>query len=193
MKSRTRDLVLIAIFSALIIIMTIIPFFGYISYGPIEITTLHIVVIVGGVCLGWKCGAIIGGVWGITCIIRAAALAASSHVFEIFMNPFVSLVPRILVGIVAALVFGLFKNKFKVNGVVSAGIAAACGTFTNTLLVLSAMYIFSNMIKGYADIFELFKKIWFTLIGVNGLIELCAAIIIVPVIYTALSKTRRLN
>lgn len=190
-KVNMRSFVLASVFSAIIVLMTIIPYLGYITYGPVEITTLHIVVIMGAVFLGPKYGALLGGVWGITCVARAMIFAAANPVFEIFINPLVSLVPRILVGFVAGLVFYILKNKTKLGSIFSAAVSAVAGTFTNTLLVLSMMYIFSGMITSYSDIFELFKSIWLTLIGINGLIELVAAIIIVPAVYKSLEKTYR--
>ena len=62
-KTDTRNLVRAGILSALIIVMTIVPYTGYIYYGLIEITTLHIVVAVGAVLLGWEYGAVLGLVW----------------------------------------------------------------------------------------------------------------------------------
>ena len=56
MAKNTRSLVLTSVFIALIIVMTVIPYTGYINYGAVEITTLHLVVILGAVCLGWKAG-----------------------------------------------------------------------------------------------------------------------------------------
>ena len=190
-KENIRNFVLASIISAIIAVMTIVPYLGYISYGLIEITTLHIVVIIGSVLMGWKYGALLGGVWGLTCVIRASVLAAASPVFEIFINPFVSLVPRIIVGIVAGSMFNLLKNKLKVGDGISAGISAIAGTLTNTLLVLSSMYFFGGMISSYKDVFELLKTIWLTIIGVNGLIELIMAIIVVPGIYTSVKKVYR--
>ena len=46
-KTDTRNLVRAGILSALIIVMTVVPYTGYINYGLVEITTLHIVVAVG--------------------------------------------------------------------------------------------------------------------------------------------------
>ena len=67
-------------------------------------------------------------------------------------------------------------------------VAGAAATLTNTVLVLSAMYIFGGMIESYRAFFELFKTILSTLIAVNGTIELAAAIIVVPIIYRALQS-----
>ncbi len=186
-NAKLTNLILVALFSAVVIVFTVIPNLGYISTGPIEITTLHIVVIIGAVFLGPKYGAVIGGVWGITCIVRAFVLGGGSEVFKPFMNPMVSLLPRILVGLFAGLIFFALK-KTKLNNAISAGIAGAIGTLTNTVLVLSALYIFGMEISGYQAFFDMFKTIITTIISLNGSIELIAAIIVVPLIYKPLSK-----
>ena len=59
-RERMRSFVLAAMFSALIIVMTVVPMTGYITVGPVEITTLHIVVAIGATILGWKYGALLG-------------------------------------------------------------------------------------------------------------------------------------
>lgn len=181
------NLILVALFSAIVIVFTVIPNLGYLSTGPIEITTLHIIVIIGALFLGPKYGAVIGGVWGITCIVRAFILGGGSEVFKPFLNPMVSFVPRVLVGLLSALIFNALK-KTKLNTVVSAGIAGAAGTLTNTVCVLSALYIFGMNINSYQTFFEMFKTIFTTIISLNGSIELISAIIIVPLIYKPLSK-----
>ena len=73
MKNRKslRDLILAAVLCALVVVMTVVPYTGYITVGgTLEITTLHIVTILAGVLLGWKYGAVVGAVWGLTCILR---------------------------------------------------------------------------------------------------------------------------
>ena len=184
MNNKTKMMVITAIFCAIIIAMTVIPFTGYISYnGVLEITTLHIPVILSAVFLGAKRGAIVGGAWGVTCILRAL----TNPLWAPFINPLVSLVPRIIVGLVAGLVFaGLCK--IKCNKYVSAVITSIIATITNTVTVLFAFNYFGGMIKDFSGIFETIKGIYFTIISVNGTVELVAAAIIVPVIYKALEK-----
>ena len=67
-KKKLTRLVMCALFSALIVVMTFTPYLGYITVGVIEITTLHAVVIFGAAVLGPAMGAVLGGVWGLTCI-----------------------------------------------------------------------------------------------------------------------------
>ncbi|MEA4939489.1 MAG: ECF transporter S component [Christensenella sp.] len=176
----TRNLARAGILCALIIVMTIVPYTGYIYYGLIEITTLHIVVAVGAVLLGWEYGAVLGLVWGVTCVLRAL----TNPLWAPFVNPLISVVPRVIVGAVGGLVAqGLRKLKLR-SGLV-AGISAAAATLTNTVLVLSALKLFSTVLTGL----PLFGTIYATLIGVNGSIELVAAIILVPVIVAAVKPS----
>ena len=196
MKKQTqsiRSLVLTAVFAALIVVMTVTPYLGYISYGGIEITTLHIVVILGGVCLGPLYGAIIGGVWGLTCIARAY-LAFPIYLDYGFGNFFVACLPRILVGLVAGAVFFALRRT-KLPQFVSAAIAAVCGTVTNTACVLTAMHIWQNVhnVGEMSDVRVIFGSIFSTLIGVNGVIELVAAVILVPALYKAVSHVMKAN
>lgn len=173
-----RRMILCAILCALVVAMTFVPYTGYISYGVIEITTLHIVVIIGSVVLGFKYGGILGLVWGITCLIRAYLMPI--YLPFGFGNPLISVLPRVLVGIVPALVFSGLK-KLRLNRTIGLVIATVCGSLTNTVLVLSGMSIFIK-----ATVRETFQTIFSTLISLNGGIELVAAIIIVPAVYFAL-------
>ncbi len=181
-KDKLVRLVMTALFSALIVVMTFTPYLGYISVGPIEITTLHIVAIFGALVLGPRDGAIVGGAWGLTCIIRAIQMG-----FPPFVNPLVSLVPRILVAVVAGLVFkGLSKTKFP--KVASLIIATLCGTLTNTILVISALQLFGGFETLLGAAAAAIETIILTLIGTNGLIELVGALVIVPSLYVATEK-----
>ena len=209
-KQNLVRLVLFALFSALIVAMTFTPYMGYITVGIIEITTLHIVVIIGATILGAKYGAFLGGIWGITCIVRAVQMG-----FIPFVNPVVSLLPRILVGLVAALVF-IGLSKTKLSKIVSLVLAALAGTVTNTTCVLSALKLCDDVKIVYGDIHLVLGKtdllikagelsfngfealfgngaktievIVGTIIGTNGIIELVAALILVPSIYMATHK-----
>ncbi|NMP36741.1 MAG: ECF transporter S component [Clostridiales bacterium] len=185
-QSQLRKLILAALFAALITVMTFTPYFGYITYGIVEITTLHIVTALGAMLLGWKYGAFLGGVWGVTCLIRAFA----NPLWILFTNPLISMLPRILVGIIAGLVFAAL-SKTKLPQYVCAGITGAVATLSNTILVLTSMYVFGDMVESYREIFTLIKSIFGTIIGINGVIELVAAIIIVPALYKALEKARK--
>lgn len=175
-RRNTRSFILAAVLSALIVVMTVVPYTGYIYYGLLEITTLHIVVAIGAVMLGSKYGAWLGFVWGATCVIRAF----TNPLWAPFTNPLISLVPRVIVGAVAGLVAGVLR-KAKCKPFVVGSVSAAAATLTNTILVLTALKMFSAVING-----SLIETIYLTVIGINGLVELLAAMVIVPTVLAAL-------
>ncbi|MEG1525507.1 MAG: ECF transporter S component [Clostridia bacterium] len=176
-KTDIKKLVQAGVLTALIVVMTVVPYTGYIYYGLIEITTLHIVVAIGAVMLGWQYGAYLGLVWGVTCMFRAL----TNPLWAPFVNPLISVIPRICVGAVAGWVAAFLRKK-KCKPYVTASLSAAVSTITNTVLVLSALKLFSAALTGA----PLLGTIYATLIGVNGLIELVAAIVIVPAVLAAI-------
>lgn len=179
-KTRTLYLTQTALFSALIIAMTFIPYVGYIVLGPtLSITTLHIPVIIGAILLGRSGGTILGAVWGITCLIYAAMNGTADA--AIFLDPRISVIPRILVGFLTAVYYlaamKLFK-KLKPTAArgISVGIAAVLGTLTNTVLVLTAISLFGS--EGFVALTGVIGGIFKTMVALNGVVELAAAVLI---------------
>lgn len=184
-KQQIARLTITALFAALTVVMTVTPYFGYITYGGIiEITTIHIAVILGSSVLGKKYGALLGGIWGLTCLCRALTNPA---LYGLFLNPLISVVPRIAVGFVAGL-SAQHLLKTRLPKAVALGITAALASLTNTVLVLSAIYFFGGTLNFYADLYELVKGVFSTIIGINGIIELAGAVILVPAIYIPTEK-----
>ena len=112
-KNKTFRSVLIALFCAIIIVQNFVPFFGYIPVGPLNLTTIHVTVIIAAIVLGPRDGAIVGGVWGLITFIRAYVWPTSPLATIVFVNPLVSVVPRILIGVVAGYAFIFLRNKVK--------------------------------------------------------------------------------
>lgn len=154
MKQREKisDLTKTALFVALIILLSVTPL-GYISLGVINATTIQMPVIIGAVLFGWKKGALLGGVFGITSLIKNTVQPnLTSFVFSPFVPVFgeesgsfwaiiISLVPRIMIGVVAAFVFYLL-SKTKLNKTVASAAAGFCGSMTNTVLVMLGIFVF---------------------------------------------------
>ena len=68
--SQVRGLVQAALFAALIILMAMVPFLGYIPLGFTRATIIHIPVILGALVLGPKKGAFLGLIFGLTSLIN---------------------------------------------------------------------------------------------------------------------------
>lgn len=148
----TSDLVKMALFVAIIILLSVTPL-GYIHLGVINATTIQIPVIIGAILFGWKKGAFLGGVFGITSMIKNTVQPnATSFVFSPFIPVFgkdkgslfaivVCIVSRVMIGVVAGLLFKAL-SKTKLSKALSAGVCGFCGALTNTILVMGGIYLF---------------------------------------------------
>ncbi len=111
-KENYKENILLALFIAIIALMSYVPFLGYITTGAISITTLHIPLIIGSIALGKNKGAIIGLAFGIFNLIKAYTSGTPEAL--IFINPLISVLPRFLAGYLIGLFFeyiNSFENK----------------------------------------------------------------------------------
>ena len=125
-NEKTYELVLTALFTAIIVIMAFTPL-GYIPLVVINATIIHIPVILGALFLGPKKGAFLGFVFGFTSFINNTfkAVTPSAFVFSpvlavnvvgvsgIFKSLYICFVPRILVGVVPYYVYLLIHKLLK--------------------------------------------------------------------------------
>lgn len=200
--NRTKKMVLIAVFAAIQIILALTPL-GFIPVGVTRATTVHIPVILGGVLLGPGAGAVLGGVFGLTSLLmNTFNPTITSFVFspfyavgEIngnFWSLVIVMVPRILIGITAHYTFRLLVklDKTKLIAYVMAGII---GSLTNTLLVMSGIYLFFG--QTYATVKEISFDALFTFImgvvAINGIPEAIVAALITAAIGSTFSVVRR--
>ena len=174
----------LGIMIAVIFLMTYVPNIGYIQTGLLSITTIHIPVIVGSAILGPVGGLVLGATWGITSFLKVLSMPGTVET-AIFLNPMVSIFPRILVGLIISYSTIGLGNLIK-NRDIKYVLVAAIGTLSNTVLVLSSMFIFAQ--GGVLSFNQAFSVILTVIISTNGLFELISAIILVPIIIRAVSK-----
>jgi uncharacterized membrane protein len=117
-NSKTSELVLTALFAAIIIIMAFTPL-GYIPLVVINATIIHIPVILGALFCGPKKGGFLGFLFGLTSFIKNTIMPTSLSAFVfspvlaagvvgtsgVFRSAFICFVPRILVGVVPYFVY----------------------------------------------------------------------------------------
>lgn len=191
-KNKTFRMVLLGMLSAIIIIQTTIPFLGYIPMGPLSLTIIQVTVIIAAIVLGTMQGAIVGGIWGIITFIRAFVAPTSIIAPIIFTNPLVSVLPRILIGVVAAYVFHRLLSG-KLNETARMSVAGVLGSLTNTVLVLGFIYIFygepyANFLK--LDMDQLLPAL-LTIVATNGITEAILSGVLTPIISKPLLRMRK--
>lgn len=180
-------LVLLALLTALIFLMGQTPL-GLIPLGFCNVTLLVIPVAVGTVYLGWRDGLVLGAAFAATSLLSAltkpsllvSTLMGASLPLAIIMT----VLPRLCIPLVIGGVDRLLRH---VKRPVAAGIAAACGSLTNTILYLGLMLLF-YVLSGIDS-----AKVLTTIAAVAGgagPLEAIAAAVITPPILTALNKIR---
>jgi uncharacterized membrane protein len=130
-QDRTRKIVITGVLGAISIFLGLTPL-GFIPWAGASLTIMHIPVILGAVLEGPVVGLVIGFIFGVFSMIRAAT-SPQSPLDIAFTNPLISVLPRLFIGPVAWLVWSGLK-RWPVIGLIGAGIS---GSLTNTVLVLS--------------------------------------------------------
>jgi uncharacterized membrane protein len=195
-KKKLSYMVQLSLLIAVELVMAFIPMLGYIQLPFIKATTLHIPVILGAILLGPLAGGILGGVMGLTSVINnTIAPVLTSFVFTPFYAPgqytagnlwslVVAIVPRILIGVLAAWgyrgIFRLWKNRT----VACAG-AGLIGALTNTEFVMSFIALFfgesyaaaRNLVGGSTIYWVIMASV-----AVQGPLEAAVAAVLVAVI-----------
>ncbi len=179
-KLDTRMLTTVGILSAATIILGSTGL-GFIPLPMLKLTIMHIPVIIGAIIEGPIAGGLVGLMFGLFSIFQN--ISNPNLLSPAFYNPLVSVVPRILIGVVAYYVYKLV-SRFNSQAGVAAG--AALGSLTNTVGVLSMIYIL--YLKEYAAAKNLsigaainaMLAAGFT----NGILEaILAAFVTVPVVH----------
>lgn len=207
-RSRTQTMVLMAMFTAIILIMAFTPI-GLINLPLIKATILHVPVIIGAIVLGPAAGAYFGGLFGLTSIIKNTITpSALSFAFTpavpvpgtghgSFWAIIICFVPRILVGITPWLFYAAInKAAPRMNNGARAGVLAASGiigSFTNTALVMSLIYgLFKT---AYATMSNIpVNEVGAVILGIvaaNGIPEAICAAVITPIVCLVLFRIRK--
>ncbi|MGI6623119.1 MAG: ECF transporter S component [Acetivibrionales bacterium] len=137
-----RGLTFLGLMLAITIIMDMTPL-GMIPIGAISATIIHIPTIITGVVLGPVAGFIMGTSFGIVSLTHALTRPATI-LDPLFMNPLVSVLPRMFIGVVSYYVFlGISKllKKSPLKNAVSTFIGGIAGSLTNTGLVFLMLYL----------------------------------------------------
>ncbi|KAB1436018.1 ECF transporter S component [Candidatus Galacturonibacter soehngenii] len=206
-NKKTTNLVLLALFAAIIFILAFTPI-GYLQLGVIKATIIHIPVIVGSILLGPKKGAVLGFLFGLTSLISNTFTPvlmsfAFSPLIPVFgtdkgspMALFICFLPRIMVGIVPYYVYQLldklFHSKWKILTFTVSGIL---GSLTNTLLVMNGIYfIFKDSYAAARSIpLETVYSAVLAIIFGNGIPEAIVAGIVTSALCKALMSNKQIR
>ena len=185
-SSKVRETALTAVLAAIVLLMAFTPL-GYLRVGPVSITFLVIPVVIGGMTLGPVRGGFLGAVFGATSFAQCfmgdpfgAALAALSPV----ATAVACFVPRILIGVVAGVLFPALLKVSRSHVLAFVGTAVA-GTLTNTILFVGMVVgFFQSSYFGGSPFWTIFVG-FFT---VNVALELVVGVIVSAALSAVLDR-----
>ncbi len=178
-KTKTQQLTTIGMLSAICVVLGLTGY-GFIPLPGAKATIMHIPVIIGSIIGGPMVGMTIGLIFGIFSIMQN--IMAPNILSFAFINPLVSVLPRVLIGFTS---YYVYKLNFTKNDSLKIGLATVVGSLTNTFGVLTMIYIL------YAAKFAASKgidpsiaaKTIYSIAIINGVPEaIIATIITIPVI-----------
>lgn len=187
--NRNKKIALTGVFSALIIVLTITRL-GFIAFSPtVSITILQIPVILCAMMTGITGGIFSGFVMGLMSLIMAA-MSPSGILDPIFVNPFCSVLPRMLLGFVAWGIWNLLNFIPKMSKAVSAGITGFVATMAHTFMVYGCIFIFDG--TGIRSALEKIGMAGTGYLGVilvglpSEILEAVSSLVVAALVYTAL-------
>ncbi|EFF41141.1 ECF transporter S component [Mycoplasmopsis alligatoris] len=167
-----------AIYVALIMMMSLVPWLGYIKIGVIHISTIPFIVVVATLHMGFIGAFTAGLTFGIGSLIASIVFGEPT-----FIYPDLSVLPRILVGL---LVYLFYKLLGKPNIYKAVVLGILCPVF-NTLLVTVFLFIHHSV----APISWLTNlKAWIILIWLNFIVEVAFSAIVVGALWPAVKYFR---
>ncbi len=146
---------------------------GYIPWiSGASLSVLQVPVIIGAVIEGPVVGILVGAIFGATSMVQAVINPAKGPIDVFFVNPFISVLPRLLIGLLAWLAFRLFRGRLRPAAAAAAGIV---GSLTNTVFVLGALVLAGAIPASVAG----------AVLVANGLVEAGVAAILTAAIVAA--------
>lgn len=187
-RNDTRQLVLYALFIALVLLLGLTPL-GFIVLPIAAVTTVHIPVIVGGYTLGPKGGALLGFFFGLTSLIRCfttpdavagvvLGTGTGFGAYNLLLIVAVIFLPRVLTGLLSALIYKALARSGR--EVLAMGAAAFIGSMTNTVFFLGGLYVLAfpqtAAVMGVPG--EALLKALLGIVAFNGVLEAAVAVVL---------------
>lgn len=145
-----RKLTVIGVLGAISVVLGLTPL-GFIPIGPTRATIMHIPVIIGAIVEGPIVGAFVGLIFGLSSIYQA--ITTPTPVSFVFLNPLVSVLPRVLIGVTTYYTYkGLSnlgqKNTFRLLNLIWIVITAylAYGIYQNIVVFTTIWPVLINIV-----------------------------------------------
>ncbi len=176
---KVLEMTSMAMFIAIIFVMALVPYLGYIQIFAVSATIIHTPVIIGALFGGKRFGLTLGFAFGVSSFLVAIMRGATP--FDLmFINPILSILPRIIFGLLIWYVYALLARVIK-SKVTLIFLTFILSSVFHTILVMGTAMILTPF---YEDVLgsELFSFILTTLPLIALVETLFAAFVGTPIV-----------
>jgi uncharacterized membrane protein len=166
--------------------------YGFIPLPFMNATILHVPTIIGALMAGPKVGFMVGLLFGLFSFFQSlrapSVLLQIALQYSVLADAFICIVPRMLIGVGAWVVFKHFPGNIHIK----TAIAAITGSLLNTILFLGSLFVLVGkpIAEAQGISVDAVGALILSIVGINGVPEaIVCALIIVPVL-SALRRAR---
>lgn len=179
MKTNTKKLVGIALFTAIVIVLQLIG--GGIKVGTFSVSLVLIPIVLGAALYGVGAGAWLGLVFGVTVLLTGDAAAFLT------VNAFGTVVTVLVKGTLAGTLSGFMYKAFEKKNKYAATAAAAvtCPIVNTGVFLIGCLLFFMPTITGWAEGLGFKSASQYMLtgfVGINFILEFAVNILLCPII-----------
>ena len=148
--NKVHKMTLTAILAAIIFLLAFTPL-GYLTVGPISATTIQMPVIIGAVIMGPAAGAVLGGFFGLSAIVKVLTMPGADPFASLAITYapvnylIVCMASRVAMGWLTGLLAALFHRVPSFRGgaksALGYGITGFVGSLLNTVFYLGLLWL----------------------------------------------------
>ncbi|WP_297816223.1 ECF transporter S component [uncultured Lactobacillus sp.] len=196
-SKKVQNITIGAIFVAILIIQSFVPYLGYIRILPAlpSITIIPLTVAIAGGLLGTGFGTAMGLVWGVLSLILAYTQPGDMVSLMLFQNPFIAIVPRVAAGFAGGMISLAAKEESRRQKTFIFGLSGLAVSLINTLLVITLTSLFfannpAALLHNLGQSTSQAPLIWILLValGMNGVVEAIFTGVVTPIIVMPLRR-----
>lgn len=184
-----------ALLTALMLVLSYTPL-GFIPIGAISITIVHLPVLIGLMVQGLPTGLFLGALFGLISLMRS--LTPTGLLDPFFLNPLISVLPRLFIPLAAWGVYRLAQRALSgKRGAQHAAVAAGalCGSIVNTVGVLGMLYLLygASIAEAMGIAQGAVGGVLLSVAVTNGIPEAIASMLLTPAVVLAVTRAMRLG
>lgn len=198
MKLNTKQLVLMGLLAAILIIFSTTPI-GSIPIGPLVITLNTIPVALAAIVLGPIGGAAMGAFFGILSFLQCFGIGVPSGMGAVLVgiNPILAFVQRFVPRLLDGFLLGYLAKWYAKlsNPYISFALTGFSAAFLNTLFFMSALVLLFGNTDYLQELIAGRNILVFicSFVGVNAIVEMIASTIVTGAVGAALYRARLLS